>query len=280
MNGKLYLCPTPIGNLGDITLRTIEVLKSVELIAAEDTRVSAKLLNHFGIKAQVTSYYEHNKREKGSYLLSKLKSGISIAVITDAGMPGISDPGEELVKQCVEAGIEVLSIPGPAACINALIISGLPTRRFVFEAFLPADKKERAHVLSDLENETRTIIIYEAPHKLIKTLKELTEHLGCERKAAICKELTKKHETVYRSTLGEAVTYYENNEPRGEYVIVIEGKSRQEIIKEEQDAWKEMTVEEHLEYYINNGVDKKEALKLVAKDRGVSKREIYNLTQK
>ena len=278
--GKLYLCATPIGNLEDMPHRGIRIMKEADLIAAEDTRNSIKLLNHFEIKTPMTSYHEYNKVDKARTLVEKLMQGKTIVLISDAGTPGISDPGEELVKQCVEAGIEVLSIPGPAACINALIISGLPTRRFVFEAFLPADKKERAHVLSDLENETRTIIIYEAPHKLIKTLKELTEHLGCERKAAICKELTKKHETVYRSTLGEAVTYYENNEPRGEYVIVIEGKSRQEIIKEEQDAWKEMTVEEHLEYYINNGVDKKEALKLVDKDRGVSKREIYNLTQK
>ena len=278
--GKLYLCATPIGNLEDMPHRGIRIMKEADLIAAEDTRNSIKLLNHFEIKTPMTSYHEYNKVDKARTLVEKLMQGKTIVLISDAGTPGISDPGEELVKQCVEAGIEVLSIPGPAACINALIISGLPTRRFVFEAFLPADKKERAHVLSDLENETRTIIIYEAPHKLIKTLKELTEHLGCERKAAICKELTKKHETVYRSTLGEAVTYYENNEPRGEYVIVIDGKSRQEIIKEEQDAWKEMTVEEHLEYYINNGVDKKEALKLVAKDRGVSKREIYNLTQK
>lgn len=278
--GKLYLCATPIGNLEDMPHRGIRIMKEADLIAAEDTRNSIKLLNHFEIKTPMTSYHEYNKVDKARTLVEKLMQGKTIVLISDAGTPGISDPGEELVKQCVEAGIEVLSIPGPAACINALIISGLPTRRFVFEAFLPADKKERAYVLSDLENETRTIIIYEAPHKLIKTLKELTEHLGCERKAAICKELTKKHETVYRSTLGEAVTYYENNEPRGEYVIVIEGKSRQEIIKEEQDSWKEMTVEEHLEYYINNGVDKKEALKLVAKDRGVSKREIYNLTQK
>lgn len=278
--GKLYLCATPIGNLEDMPHRGIRIMKEADLIAAEDTRNSIKLLNHFEIKTPMTSYHEYNKVDKARNLVEKLMQGKTIVLISDAGTPGISDPGEELVKQCVEAGIEVLSIPGPAACINALIISGLPTRRFVFEAFLPADKKERAYVLSDLENETRTIIIYEAPHKLIKTLKELTEHLGCERKVAICKELTKKHETVYRSTLGEAVTYYENNEPRGEYVIVIEGKSRQEIIKEEQDSWKEMTVEEHLEYYINNGVDKKEALKLVAKDRGVSKREIYNLTQK
>lgn len=278
--GKLYLCATPIGNLEDMPVRGIRIMKEADLVAAEDTRNSIKLMNHFDIKTPMTSYHEHNKVEKAAVLVDKILAGKTIVLISDAGTPGISDPGEELVRQCVEAGIEVLSIPGPAACINALIISGLPTRRFVFEAFLPSDKKERCYVLEELENETRTIIIYEAPHRLIKTLTELTKHLGDSRKVAVCKELTKKHETVYRSTLSEAVTYYENNEPRGEYVIVIEGKSRQEIIKSEQDRWKEMTVEEHLEYYVNSGVDKKEAMKLVAKDRGVSKREIYNLTQK
>ena len=280
VKGKLYLCATPIGNLEDMPQRGIRIMKEADLIAAEDTRNSIKLLNHFEIKTPMTSYHEYNKVDKARVLVDKIMQGKTIVLISDAGTPGISDPGEELVRQCVDAGIEVLSIPGPAACINALIISGLPTRRFVFEAFLPMDKKERGYVLSDLENETRTIIIYEAPHKLIKTLTELSSHLGGNRRVAVCKELTKKHETVYRSTISEAITYYENNEPRGEYVLVIEGKSRQEIIKEEQDAWKEMTVEEHLEYYLKNGTDKKDALKLVAKDRGVSKREIYNLTQK
>lgn len=278
--GKLYLCATPIGNLEDMPVRGIRIMKEADLVAAEDTRNSIKIMNHFDIKTPMTSYHEHNKVEKAAVLVDKILAGKTIVLISDAGTPGISDPGEELVRQCVEAGIEVLSIPGPAACINALIVSGLPTRRFVFEAFLPSDKKERGYVLEELENETRTIIIYEAPHRLIKTLTELTGHLGDNRKVAVCKELTKKHETVYRSTLLEAVSYYENNEPRGEYVIVIEGKSRQEIIKSEQDSWKEMTVEEHLDYYINNGVDKKDAMKLVAKDRGVSKRDIYNLTQK
>ena len=278
--GKLYLCATPIGNLEDMPVRGIRIMKEADLIAAEDTRNSIKLINHFEINTPMTSYHEYNKVDKAKTLVDKMFQGKTIVLISDAGTPGISDPGEELVRQCVEAGIEVLSIPGPAACINALIISGLPTRRFVFEAFLPADKKERGYVLSELENETRTIIIYEAPHRLIKTLTELEAHLGGDRKVAVCKELTKKHETVYRNTLQNAIEYYENNEPRGEYVIVIEGKSRQEIIKEEQDAWKEMSVEEHLEFYINKGTDKKEAIKLVAKDRGDPKREIYNMTQK
>ncbi len=278
--GKLYLCATPIGNLEDMPVRGIRMMQEADLIAAEDTRNSIKLLNHFQIKTPMTSYHEYNKVDKAKVIVDKIISGQNIVLITDAGTPGISDPGEELVRQCVEAGIEVISIPGPAACINALIISGLPTRRFTFEAFLPYDKKERAYVLSELENETRTIILYEAPHKLIKTLEELKNTLGGSRKIAVCKELTKKHETVYRSTLAEAVEYYNNNEPRGEYVLVIEGKDRQAIIKEEQDSWLSMTVEEHLEYYTAKGIDKKEAMKMVAKDRGVSKREIYNLTQK
>ena len=278
--GKLYLCATPIGNLEDMPVRGVRIMQEADLIAAEDTRNSVKLINHFQIKTPMTSYHEYNKVEKARFLVDKMLAGETIVLITDAGTPGISDPGEELVKQCVEAGIEVFSIPGPVACINALIISGLPTRRFVFEAFLPYDKKERAYVLSDLKNETRTIIIYEAPHKLVKTLEELKTTLGEERKIAVCKELTKKHETVVRFTLGEAVDYYEKNEPRGEYVLVIEGRKREEIIKEEQESWLSMSVEEHLDYYIEQGFDKKEAMKKVAKDRGVSKRDIYNLTQK
>ena len=278
--GKLYLCATPIGNLEDMPVRGIRMMQEADLIAAEDTRNSIKLLNHFNIKTPMTSYHEYNKVEKTGFLVDKMLHGQTIVLITDAGTPGISDPGEELVRQCVEAGIEVLSIPGPAACINALIISGLPTRRFVFEAFLPSDKKERGYVLSELQNETRTMIIYEAPHRLIKTLEELRGILGDDRRIAVCKELTKKYETVYRDTIAGAVSYYTENEPRGEYVLVIEGKDRQEIIREEQESWLSMSVEEHLEYYLNQGIDKKEALKAVAKDRGVSKREIYNMTQK
>lgn len=278
--GKLYLCATPIGNLEDMPVRGVRIMQEADLIAAEDTRNSVKLINHFQIKTPMTSYHEYNKVEKARFLVDKMLAGETIVLITDAGTPGISDPGEELVKQCVDAGIEVFSIPGPVACINALIISGLPTRRFVFEAFLPYDKKERAYVFSELKNETRTIIIYEAPHKLVKTLEELKVTLGDERRIAVCKELTKKHETVVRFTLGEAVEYYEENEPRGEYVLVIEGRNREEIIKEEQESWLSMSVEEHLDYYIEQGFDKKEAMKKVAKDRGVSKRDIYNLTQK
>ena len=279
-NGKLYLCATPIGNLEDMPVRGIRIMQEADLIAAEDTRNSIKLINHFQIKTPMTSYHEYNKVEKARFLVDKILAGENIVLITDAGTPGISDPGEELVKQCVEAGIEVFSIPGPVACINALIISGLPTRRFVFEAFLPYDKKERGYVLSELKNETRTIIIYEAPHKLVKTLEELKLTLGEDRRIAVCKELTKKHETVVRFSLGEAVAYYEENEPRGEYVLVIEGRNREEIIKEEQASWLSMSVEEHLDYYIGQGFDKKDAMKKVAKDRGVSKRDIYNLTQK
>ncbi len=278
--GKLYLCATPIGNLEDMPVRGIRIMKEADLIAAEDTRNSIKLINHFEINTPMTSYHEFNKVEKARVLVDKMLSGQTIALITDAGTPGISDPGEELVRQCVEAGIEVLSIPGPAACINALIISGLPTRRFVFEAFLPSDKKERGYVLEELKNETRTMIIYEAPHRLIKTLTELGNILGGERKIAVCKELTKKHETVFRSNIDTAIEYYNENEPRGEYVLVIEGLNRSDIIRKEQESWLEMTVEQHMEYYINQGFDKKESMKLVAKDRGVSKRDIYNLTMK
>ena len=278
--GKLYLCATPIGNLEDMPVRAVRIMKEADLIAAEDTRNSIKLINHFEIDTPMTSYHEYNKTDKAKVLVDKILAGQTIALITDAGTPGISDPGEELVRQCVEAGIEVLSVPGPAACINALIVSGLPTRRFCFEAFLPSDKKEKAAVLEELSKETRTIILYEAPHRLVRTLNELNEVLGGERQIAVCKELTKKHETVYRATLKEAVTYYEANEPRGEYVLVIEGLDRKVIVKEKQEEWQKMSVEEHLEYYMEQGIEKKEAIKLVAKDRGVAKRDIYNLTIK
>lgn len=276
--GQLYLCATPIGNLEDMPMRAIRVMKEADIIAAEDTRNSIKLINHFEINTPMTSYHEYNKVDKARVLVDKMLSGQTVALITDAGTPGISDPGEELVRQAVNAGIEVISVPGPAACINALIISGLSTRRFVFEAFLPSDKKERAAVMDELCRETRTIIIYEAPHRLCKTLLELQEKLGAERKIAVCKELTKKHETVYRATIGEAAVYYSANEPRGEYVLVIEGLDRADIIKERQQSWQEMPLREHLKYYEDKGVERKEAIKLAAKDRGVPKREIYNMT--
>ena len=274
MAGKLYLCATPIGNLEDMTFRVIRTLREVDLIAAEDTRNSIKLLNHFEIKTPMTSYHEYNKIEKGKKLVEKLQEGINIALITDAGTPGISDPGEELVKMCYEAGIEVTSIPGPAACITALTLSGLATRRFAFEAFLPSDKKERQEVLKELVDETRTIILYEAPHRLLKTLQELLDNLG-NRRITVCRELTKKHETAFLTTLEEAIAYYELNEPKGECVLVLEGRSREDLKAEEVAKWEEMSIEEHMEYYLKQGIQKKEAMKLVAKDRGVSKREIY-----
>ena len=274
MQGKLYLCATPIGNLEDITYRVLRTLKEVDLIAAEDTRNSIKLLNHFDIHTPMTSYHEYNKIEKAEVLIRKMQEGVNIALITDAGTPGISDPGEDLVRMCYEAGIEVTSLPGPAACITALTLSGLPTRRFAFEAFLPSDKKERQAVLAELVDETRTIILYEAPHRLIKTLNELLEVLG-NRKMTLCRELTKKHETAFASTIEDILKFYETQEPKGECVLVIEGKSRAELVQEERAKWEEMTIEEHMELYLSQGMDKKEAMKAVAKDRGVSKRDIY-----
>ena len=274
MTGTLYLCATPIGNLEDMTFRVIRTLKEVDLIAAEDTRNSIKLLNHFEIQTPMTSYHEYNKYEKGRKLVEKLLEGQNIALITDAGTPGISDPGEELVKMCYESGIPVTSLPGAAACITALIISGLSTRRFAFEAFLPSDKKEREQILKEMETETRTMIVYEAPHRLVKTLKLFLERLG-NRKITVCRELTKRHETALAVTLEEAVAHYEANPPKGECVLVIEGKSREEVREEERKQWEEMTIEDHMEVYTKQGMDKKSAMKAVAKDRGVSKRDIY-----
>lgn len=274
MSGMLYLCATPIGNLEDITYRVLRILKEADLIAAEDTRNSIKLLNHFEIKTPMTSYHEYNKYEKGRYLVEQMQEGKNIALITDAGTPGISDPGEELVAMCYEAGIPVTSLPGPAACITALTISGLPTRRFAFEAFLPSDKKERAVILEELKRETRTIILYEAPHRLVKTLEELSENLG-DRKIALCRELTKKHETVFRGSLLEAVSWYKENPPKGECVMALEGCSREEMEQEARQQWEDMPLEAHMEHYMSQGIDKKEAMKLVAKDRGISKRDVY-----
>lgn len=274
MTGKLFLCATPIGNLDDITLRVLDTLKSVDLIAAEDTRHSIKLLNHFEIKVPMTSYHEFNKIEKAKVLVEKMLQGTNIALITDAGTPGISDPGEELVRQAYEAGIEVTSLPGPAACITALTMSGLPTRRFAFEAFLPTDKKKRAIVLEELASETRTIILYEAPHHLQKTLQELFSCLG-NRNITLCKELTKRHENAFRTTLEHAISYYEDNEPKGEYVLVIQGKSHSEIIQEQQAQWEDLSIEEHLQIYLDKDMSKKDAMKAVAKDRGISKRDVY-----
>lgn len=274
MSGTLYICATPIGNLKDMTPRVAETLSSVDLIAAEDTRNSIKLLNHFEIRTPMTSYHEYNKIEKGRKLVERLLDGEDIALITDAGTPGISDPGEELVRMCREAGIAVTAVPGAAACVTALTISGLPTRRFAFEAFLPADKKERQAILEEMKQETRTMVLYEAPHRLVRTLETLLDSLG-NRRVSICRELTKKHEAVFASALADSVLYYKEHEPKGECVIVIEGKSRAEIQAGERDKWAQMSIEEHMEFYMGEGMEKKDAMKQVAKDRGVSKREIY-----
>ena len=276
MAGKLYLCATPIGNLEDITFRVIRTLKEADVIAAEDTRNSIKLLNHFEIKTPLTSYHEFNKYDKAKVLVNRMLGGENIALITDAGTPGISDPGEELVKQCYEAGIEVTSLPGAAACITALTLSGLSTRRFAFEAFLPNDKKEKAAILEELKTETRTIIIYEAPHRLKKTIAELFSALG-NRRMTVVKELTKLHENVFLTSFLEALAYYEENEPRGEFVLVIEGKKIKELKKEKEASFKEMDINEHMKLYLDKGMDKKEAMKAVAVDRGIPKREVYKM---
>lgn len=274
MSGTLYLCATPIGNLEDMTFRAVRVLKEADLIAAEDTRNSIKLLNHFEIKTPMTSYHEYNKIEKGQKLVEMLRRGSDIALITDAGTPGISDPGEELVKMCYEADVTVTSVPGAAACITALTLSGLSTRRFAFEAFLPSDKKERREILEELAGETRTVVLYEAPHRLVRTLKELAQTMG-DRRAAICRELTKKHETAFVTTLEEALAYYETTEPKGECVIVVEGKSRQAVREEARARWEELSVEDHMEQYLASGMSKKDAMKQVARDRGIGKRDVY-----
>lgn len=274
MAGILYLCATPIGNLGDMTPRVVETLQTVDLIAAEDTRNSIKLLNHFDIHTPMTSYHEFNKVEKAKQLVGQLLNGQNIALITDAGTPAISDPGEVLVQMCQENGIRVTSLPGAVACITALTMSGLPTRRFCFEAFLPTDKKEKKQILSELKKESRTIILYEAPHRLVRTLEELYEVLG-QRKITLCRELTKRFETVFPTTFEDALEFYKTEEPRGEYVLVIEGKSFEEKRQEEIAEWENMSIEEHMAYYENQGLDNKQAMKQVAKDRGVGKREIY-----
>ena len=278
MSGTLYVCATPIGNLEDITFRVINCLKSVDIIAAEDTRNSIKLLNHFDIHTPMTAYHEFNKYDKARALVNDMLSGKNVAIITDAGTPCISDPGEELVYQAAEAGITITSLPGPAAAITALTISALPTRRFAFEAFLPtekADKKERARILEELHTETRTMILYEAPHKLRATLRDLAKTLGDDRRISLCRELTKKHEEAIRTTLGEAVARYEAEEPRGEYVLVIEGRDPSDIVAEAEANWNDMPLNDHMEHYLKQGLSEKDAMKAVAKDRGVSKRDIY-----
>lgn len=279
MQGKLYVAATPIGNLKDMSQRAQEVLKEVDLIAAEDTRNTIKLLNHFDIKTPMTSYHEYNKIEKAYELVKLIKEGKNIALVSDAGMPGISDPGEDLVRICYENGIEVGVIPGASAVVSALAISGLATRRFCFEAFLPMDKKDRKYILEELREETRTIVLYEAPHKLIKTIKDLAEYLGEDRKISFVREISKKHEEVLRMNLGEAKKVYdkmsEEDKIRGEFVLVVEGKSLKEIKDEKIKAWETIDIGEHFKMYEAKGFEKKEAMKMVAKDRGISKREVY-----
>lgn len=274
MTGTLFLCATPIGNLSDMTPRAVDTLREVDMIAAEDTRNSIKLLNYFGIKTPMTSYHEYNKIEKAGQLILWMKEGKNIALITDAGTPAISDPGEVLVDKCLKAGIPVTSLPGCCACITALTLSGLSTRRFCFEGFLPADKKEKRFILEELQRETRTIILYEAPHHLKRTLREIYEILG-ERRITLCRELTKRFETVFPTTLEGALGFYEGNEPKGEYVLVIEGLDRNRVQKDEQREWEKLTIEEHMKFYEEQGMERKEAMKKVAADRGISKRDVY-----
>ena len=275
MSGTLFLVATPIGNVEDITYRAVRVLNEVDLIAAEDTRTSKKLLDRYKIDTSMTSYHEHNKIEKANKLIDKLKEGMDIALITDAGTPGISDPGEELVRMCYNNEIEVIAIPGASAAVTAITVSGQPCRRFAFEAFLPKDKKYRQHVLDELSQETRTIIIYESPHHLKATFNELANVLGQDRSLTITRELTKCHEEKVRTTLGEAISFYTDNEPRGEYVLVIAGKSRREQEEEARGRWEDVSLEDHMQIYLDKGMDKKEAMKAVASDRGVSKRDVY-----
>ncbi len=275
MTGKLYLCATPIGNLGDITYRCVEVLKSADLIAAEDTRRTLTLLNYLKIEKPLISYFEHNRREKGELLVSKLKEGINIALVSDAGTPAISDPGEDLVALCAENDIDVVPVPGPVAAINALIVSGLPTGRFAFEGFLSVNKRSRAELLEKLKNEERTIIFYEAPHKLMNTLNDLLKYLG-NRRISFCRELTKIHEEILRTDIESAIDHFTQIPPRGEFVLVVEGKSPDELKEEAKEHWASLTLEDHVNMYINNGMSEKDAIKKAAADRGVSKRDIYN----
>ena len=282
MEGMLSLCATPIGNLGDMSPRILECLENADLIAAEDTRNSIKLLNHFDIHTPMTSYHEFNKYDKAAELVGLMREGKNIALITDAGTPAISDPGEVLVKMCIESGIPVTSLPGPCACITALTLSGLNTRRFVFEGFIPREKKERASVLKSIENETRTMIFYEAPHHLKGTLDDLSAALsgGGKRRIALCRELTKKFEEVIHTTIEGAILKYENEEPRGEYVLVTEGMDPEELKARKQASWEEMSIEDHVKMYEDRGLDRKEAMKAAASDRGVSKRDIYAYLEK
>lgn len=280
MAGTLYLCATPIGNLEDITLRVLKLMESVDVIAAEDTRNTLKLLNHFEIKTPMTSYHEHNKTAKGPVLVERLLAGENIALVTDAGMPGISDPGADLVQLCYAAGVPVTVAPGASAAVVALVLSGLDTRRFVFEGFLPPEKKERRAILNTLEREHRTMIFYEAPHRLLDTLTELSERFGAERQLAAVRELTKKFEEVRKDTIGGHLQYFRENPPKGEFVLVCEGFSLEAQRQEEREGWEQISVEEHVQRYLEQGMNEKDAMKQAAKDRGVSKREIYQILKR
>ena len=274
-SGTLYLVATPIGNLEDITFRAIRTLKEVDLIAAEDTRQTIKLLNHFEIKKPLVSYYEHNKVVKGNYLIQQLKEGKNIALVSDAGSPGISDPGEDMVRLAIENGITATMIPGPVAAITGLVISGLPTGRFVFEGFLPMNKRTRQEKLKHLKNEVRTIIFYEAPHKLTYTLKDLYSAFG-DRRIALARELTKRYEEVVRCTISEAIEKYDETPPKGEFVVILEGEDEELIQKNEQEVYSDIPLEQHVQMYVDKGMTKKDAIKKVAEDRGLNKRDVYN----
>ena len=270
----LYICGTPIGNLEDMTYRVVRVLSEVDLIAAEDTRQSVKLLNHFDIKTPLTSYYEHNKDVKGPQLIKLLQEGKDIALVTDAGMPGISDPGEDLIKLCYENNVPVTVVPGPTAVVTALVLSGLNSRSYIFEGFLPRNKKQRAEVLERLVDESRTTVFYEAPHHLVDTLDSIYKTVG-DRNIAVARELTKKHETVNRGAVGEVLEYFKENEPKGEFVLVLEGKDKEKIKEDKIASFEEMTIEEHFNMYIEQGMSEKDAMKQVAKDRGIGTRDVY-----
>jgi len=273
--GTLYLVATPIGNLEDITLRALRVLNEVDLIAAEDTRQTVKLLNHYNIKKPLISYHEHNKASKGNYLIEQLLSGKNIALVSDAGTPGISDPGEDLVKLAVENNIAVTMVPGPVAAIMGLVLSGLPAGRFAFEGFLPMNKRARRERIEYLKNEVRTIILYEAPHKLIYTLNDLYSILG-NRKVVLARELTKVYEEFIRCDLSEAIKLFEEESPKGEFVVILEGINENEIKEQTVKQWEDKNIKEHVEIYLLQGMDKKEAMKRVAEDRGISRRDVYN----
>lgn len=271
--GKLYICPTPIGNLEDITLRVLRVFKEVDLIAAEDTRHTIKLLNHYDIQKPLTSYHEHNRESKGKVLLEKLMAGEKIALVSDAGMPGISDPGSDLVKGCVENHIDIEVLPGAAAFVTALVASGLPTDKFSFEGFLDRDKKKRKKRLEEIKGEDRTLIFYEAPHRICTTLQDMIKVLG-NRQAVLARELTKKHEEFLRGSLEELAAHFEQREPKGEMVLMISGAAPKDRAQE-TPAWESLSIKAHLRQYMDSGMDKKEAIKMVAKERGIPKREVY-----